>query len=118
MLMLRGELYLGVAPEPDPRRQRVYLLVSRQALMDSKYSSVVCIPVYSTRSGAPTEVHIGPEQGLKVASALRCDEMTSVQKRDLKRLIARLSTDKMREVNRAMAIALAIDPEDVAEDGE
>jgi mRNA interferase MazF len=109
----RGEIYLGVAPEPDPRRRRVYVIVSRPELVQSRYSSVVCVPVYSTRSGLPTEVNVGPEHGLKVESALRCDELTSVQRAELVSFVGSLPPPKMIEVNRAMAIAFAISAADL-----
>jgi mRNA interferase MazF len=111
--MERGELHLAVAPEPDPRRQRVYLVVSRPELIASRYSSVICVPVYSARTGVATEVHLGPEHGLNVESALRCDEVTSVQRRDLVRYLGLLPAAKMAEVNRALAMALAIDRDDL-----
>lgn len=111
--MKRGDLYLAIAPEPDPRRQRVYLIVSRPELVASRYSTVACVPVYSSRAGLPTEVHIGPEHGLKVECALRCDEVTSVPRRLLVRFVASLPADKMEEVGRALAVALAIEGDDV-----
>ena len=111
--MNRGDLYLGTPPGDDPRRQRVYLIVSREQLLASRYSKVICAPVYSQRGGLATEVNIGVEEGLKVASAVRCDELTSVSRDSLRRLVGSLPSEKMREVARAMAIALDILPEDI-----
>ncbi len=111
--MNRGELHLGASPDGDPRRQRVYLIVSREQLLASRYSRIICAPVYSQRGGLPTEVNIGVEEGLKVASAVRCDELTSVSRDSLRRFIGRLPPEKMREVARAMAVALDIMPEDI-----
>jgi len=109
--MERGDLYLAVASEPDPRRRRVFLIVSRPELVASRYSTVVCVPVYSTRGGLPTEVSLGPEHGLKVECALRCDEVTSVPRRSLARFVAALPPAKVLEVNRALAVALGIERE-------
>ena len=47
--MKRGELYLvEKATKNDTKKQRVYVVVSRQALIDSVYSTIICAPVYTT----------------------------------------------------------------------
>ncbi len=111
--MQRGELYVAGNIAADPRRERVVLLVSRQRFLDSSYSKVVCIPIYSRRGGLETEVELGPDEGLKHDSAARCDEVLSLLKRDLRRRIGQLSDEKLRAVNRAVAIALDVRPEDI-----
>jgi len=41
--MTRGEIYLIKKPgKTDPRRQRAFVVVSRQILIDSNYGTVVC----------------------------------------------------------------------------
>ena len=45
--MTRGELYRVRHPSSrDPKRARVFVVVSRQALMESRFSTVICAPVY------------------------------------------------------------------------
>jgi len=109
----RGELFIAGNITADPRRERVVLIVSRQRFVASSYSKVACVPIYSRRGGLDTEVDLGPEEGLKHDSAARCDEVLSVLKRDLRRRIGTLSEEKLRLVNRALAIALDIQPEDI-----
>lgn len=111
--MERGDLFIATPPPGDPRRQRIYLVVSRAEFVTSKYSTVVCVPVYSGRSGLPTEVLLGPQHGLKVDSALRCDELTSVRRETLRTYVGHLSGAKMSEVGRAMVVALGIEQEDL-----
>lgn len=111
--MERGELYLGAPPDGDPRRQRVYLIVSREEILASRYSTVICAPIYSQRGGLATEVNVGEAEGLKVPSAARCDELTSVPRQLLRRYIGRIDPAKGRELARAMARALDINPEDI-----
>jgi mRNA interferase MazF len=106
--MERGDIYLGVPPDDDPRRQRVYVIVSRAELIASRYSTVICAPVYSNRTGVPTEVSLGPEHGLKNDSAMRCDELTSVRKSRLVRFVGHIPTAKIQEVDQALVTALAI----------
>ena len=73
----------------------------------------MCVPVYTTSGGLATEVRVGPEEGLKHVSALRCDEVTSLNKGQLKAYVGALSPGKLGAVVRALAIALDIRPEDI-----
>ena len=107
--MIRGDLYLVRKPgSTDPRRRRVFVVVSRQVLIDSRYSTVICAPVYSTRSGLSTQVGIGAETGLKHESAIHCDELVSIPKTRLKGFLGSLSPAKMDELDRALAIAVGL----------
>ena len=107
----RGEFYLLKNPPlRDPKDQRVYLLVSRQAFIETSYSSVIAIPVYSVGNGVRTEVAVGPELGLMHQSVLRCDELTSIEKTRLTDFVGRMPDDRMAEVNSAMLLALSILP--------
>jgi mRNA interferase MazF len=75
----RGDLYLVKKPgSRDPRKQRVFVIVSRQALIDSRFSSVICAPVYSRHDGLSTQVSVGLEEGLKKESSIHCDELVSL----------------------------------------
>ncbi|MGH9509600.1 MAG: type II toxin-antitoxin system PemK/MazF family toxin [Terriglobales bacterium] len=105
--MTRGELYLVRKPgSRDPKRQRVFVIVSRQALVDSKFSTVVCAPLYSRHDGLSTQVQIGPEQGAKHQSCIHCDELVSLPKAMLTHYIGRLDEKKVEELNRALMAAL------------
>ncbi len=111
--MRRGEIYRVTALGGDPRRTRVYLVVSRRAFLEAAYSTVLSVPVYSRGQGLATEVPIGPDHGLKQTSFLRCDEVTSVPRSRMRDFIGLLPEAKMREVSRSLAIALGIEPEDI-----
>jgi len=51
----RGDLYRVRHPGGgDPKRSRVFVVVRRQALVDSRFSTVICAPVYSRRDGLAT----------------------------------------------------------------
>ncbi|HEY6928835.1 MAG TPA: type II toxin-antitoxin system PemK/MazF family toxin, partial [Thermoanaerobaculia bacterium] len=78
--MKRGELYRVRHPRGDTKRSRVFVIVSRAALIDSAFSTVTCAPVYSVRHGLSTQVPVGTEEGLKHDSAIHCDELVSVPK--------------------------------------
>lgn len=107
--MRRGELYRVRKPgSSDPRKRRVFVVVSRQVLIDSRYSTVICAPVYSARSGLSTQVEVGPESGLKHDSAIHCDELVSLGKSRLTEFVGSLSRAKSHALDRALAIALGL----------
>jgi len=106
----RGDLfrvYRGL--KYDPKDFRVFLIVSRQLLIDSNFSTVICAPVYSRYDGFPTQIEIGISEGLKHDSAIYCDELVSLKKSSLTDYIGSISEAKLDEVNMAIRIALATD---------
>lgn len=108
--MRRGDLYLVRKPgQTDPRKQRVFVVVSRQVLIDSKFSTAICAPVYSRHDGLSTQVSVGIEEGLKHESSVHCDELVSLPKSMLSRFVSRLTGSKMQALNRALATALELD---------
>lgn len=104
--MKRGELYRVRHPSGDPKRSRVFVVVSRQAVIDSRFSSVICAPIYSARHGLSSQVPVGIDDGLKHDSAIHCDELVSLSKTTLTDYIGTLSDDQVAELNRALAVAL------------
>ena len=107
--MKRGDLYRVVKPSArDPKRFRVFV-VSRQVLVDSKFSTAICSPVYSARHGLSTHVPVGPEEGLRHDSSIHCDELVSLPKSLLTKLIGDLAPPRLVELDRALIAALAID---------
>ena len=93
----------------DPRKQRVFVVVSRQALIDSRFSSVICAPVYSQYDGLSTQVPVGPEAGLKKESSIHCDELVSLQKSVLTNYLGSLRMDALQALKEALTVALALD---------
>ena len=108
--MRRGELYLvRKRGSPDPRKQRVFVVVSRQLLIDSQFSTVICAPVYSRHDGLSTQVRIGVAEGLKKDSSIHCDELVSLPKSALTHYVGSLKPDAIGQLNRALAIGLGLD---------
>jgi len=108
--MKRGELYrVSSGSKTDTKKQRVYVIVSRQELIDSAYSTLICAPVYTNYEGLSTQVPVGIEEGLKHPSAIRCDELISILKSRLTDYAGALSEEKLLELRRALSIALEID---------
>lgn len=109
--MRRGDFFRVRKPgRRDPKRSRVFLVVSRQVLIDSKFSTVVCAPIYSARHGLSTQIPVGPDEGLRHESSAHCDELVSLPKTSLTDFVGHLSPARLAELDRALAAALAIDP--------
>jgi mRNA interferase MazF len=105
----RGELYRVANPSAkDPKKSRVFVIVSRQVLIDSRFSTVTCAPIYSTHDALSTQVLIGIDEGLKHDSSIHCDELVSLPKSALTNFIGSLSPQKIEELNRALSMALDI----------
>ena len=107
--MRRGELYRVAKPSPrDPKKFRVFVVVSRQVLINSRFSTVVCAPVYSTYDGLASQVPVGIDEGLKHDSSIHCDELVSLPKSLLTNYVGMLSPQKIRAVNTALRVALEL----------
>lgn len=108
--MNRGDLYRIYKPNArDPKRFRVFVIVSRQVTVDSSFSTVICAPIYTNCSGLETQVEVDVEEGMKHHSCICCDELVSFPKSMLTDFIGQLSKQKLRELNRALKIALAVE---------
>jgi mRNA interferase MazF len=105
--MKRGELYRVRRPAGDVKPARTFVVVSRQALIDSKYSTVICAPVFSEHLGLPTQVAVGSHEGLKHASAIHCDGLMSLDKSRLTDFVGTLGPTKLDELTLALQLALA-----------
>jgi mRNA interferase MazF len=104
--MRRGELYRVFKPGGDPKQYRTFAIVSRQALIDSRFSSVVCAPVFSNGEGLSTQIEIGPDEGLKHTSWIMCDNLVSIRKSELTNYVGSLPKSKLAELGGALKIAL------------
>jgi mRNA interferase MazF len=93
----------------DPKNYRVFAVVSRQELIDSGFSSVVCAPVYTNFEGRLTQLAVGIDEGLKHESAVMCDALLSIPKSLLTNYVGRLSPQKLRALNRCLIAALELE---------
>jgi len=105
----RGELYRVRHPSGDTKRSRVVVVVSRPAHLASRFSTAICAPVYSQRGGLSSEVAVGPAEGLKHASAILCDVLTSFPRGQLSDYVGTLGPVKLAALRKALRIALDIE---------
>ncbi len=108
--MKRGDLFRVYKPSgEDPKKFRVFVIISRQILIESRFSTLICAPIYSRFDGLSTQVFVGTEEGLKQESAIHCDELVSIPKSRLSHFIGSLKEDKLVELDAALKIALALE---------
>ena len=96
------------ASRTDPKRSRVFVIVSRQVLIESSYSTVICAPIYSSYDGLSTQVLVGTSEGLKYESSVHCDELVSIPKAALTDFVGRVGDSKLTLLDQAVAIAVGI----------
>ena len=99
----RGDVWFYVFKKPDKRRP--VLVLSRQDVI-GLLQTVTIAPITSTIHGAPSEVLVGAEEGLKHESAVNLDHVQTVAQSGLKTYVGHLSDAKLREVCKALGIAL------------
>lgn len=98
----RGEIWLYAFKPPDKRRP--VLVLTRQEVI-GLLSTVMVAPITSAIRGAPSEVLVGVEEGLKAPSAVNLDHVQTVEQRQLLHYLGSLSRERMTAVCRALAIA-------------
>ncbi len=110
--MRRGELYRVRRPSSrDPKKFRVFVIVSRQILIDSQFSTVICAPIYTTYNGLSTQVAVGIDEGLKHDSSIHCDGLISLPKYVLTDYVGKLPSEKLHLLERSLKIALQLNDE-------
>lgn len=107
--MKRGELYRVHEPADDPRESRVFVVVSRQELINSRFSTVVCAPVFTRGEGLHTQVALGIDEGLKHPSWVFCDNLVGIRKNKLQNFIGSLTPSKLAELNLSLMLALGLE---------
>ena len=80
----------------------------REALIDSRFSTIICAPVYSTRHGLATQVDVGLNEGLRHDSSVHCDELVSLRKSQLTQFVGTFDTTKLKCLDDALMVALGL----------
>jgi mRNA interferase MazF len=104
--MKRGEVRWYEFQPPDKRRP--VLILTRDSVLPHLHD-VTIAPITSTIRGIASEVKLGVADGMPHECAANFHHLQTVSKRKIGRLIATLSTEKMREVGPALCFALGVD---------
>ena len=102
----RGEIWQFSFPRPNKRRP--VLILTRQEVI-GHLQSVTVAPLTTTIRGIPSEVVIGPESGLKTASAINLDNLVTVPKAGLRSFVGSVSSTVLNELRVALLFALGFD---------
>lgn len=103
--MRRGELWWAELPVPAGRRP--VILLSRNEAYDVR-ALVTIAPITTRARGIPTEVPLGPADGLPKICVVNLDTITTIPKASLGRLIGPLAPEKRAAVERALRFALGL----------
>jgi len=98
----RGEIWLYSFGTPDKRRP--VLVLSRQKAIGLLHTVLVA-PITSSAHGAPSEVAVGIEEGLKHESVVNLDQVQTVEQQKLHHFVGTVGPGKMAVVCRALMIA-------------
>ena len=98
----RGEIWSYRFKLPDKRRP--VLVLTRSEVIPLLHTVMVA-PVTSTRRGAPSEVNVGVDEGLKHDAAINLDHVQTVEQQRLVGFVGTLSAEKMQHVCRALGVA-------------
>ena len=104
--MKRGDIYRVDFPAPVGRRPVV--LVSRNESYSVR-SRCIVVPLSRTVRGIPTEVRVGPADGLPKAGVANADEIVTIPRALLRKRITALADTRLHELDRALSFALGID---------
>ena len=84
------------------------LILTRSAAI-AYLSRVTVAPITSTIRGVPSEVALGPNDGMRQPCAANLHNVVTVGRDRLGRVVARLNARRMKEVCTALAFALGCD---------
>ena len=103
--MRRGEIWWAQLAGPAARRP--VLLLTRNAAYAVR-TSVTVAPLTTTIRDIPVEVRLGPQQGLPRECVVNLDEIQTIRKDRLMRLLTTLSPEVVVQVDQAIEFALGL----------
>jgi mRNA interferase MazF len=103
--MRRGEIWWAQLAGPAGRRP--VLLLTRNAAYAVR-TSVTVAPLTTTIRGIPVEVPLGSQQGLPRECVANLDDIQTIRKERLIRLLTTLSPEVMVQVDQALRFALGL----------
>ena len=104
--MRRGEIWWAEL-KPPAGRHPVLLLSRNEAYAVRELVTVA--PVTTRMRHIPSEVPLGPEDGLPKPCVVNLDTITTIAKRSLQERLVLLSPEKLRAVEAALHFALGLE---------
>ena len=103
--MRRGKVWWADLPAPAGRRA-VVLLSRNEAYTVRELVTVA--PITTRVRRIPTEVPLGPAEGMPKACVVNLDTLTTIPRRTLTQAIGPLPPEKLAAVERALMFALGL----------
>ena len=103
--MRRGKVWWADLPAPAGRRA-VVLLSRNEAYTVRELVTVA--PITTRARRIPTEVPLGPAEGMPKACVVNLDTLTTIPRRTLTQAIGALPPEKLAAVERALMFALGL----------
>ncbi len=104
--MIQGDVCYHTFKSPD-KRHPVLILTRSSAVADLTWITIA--PITTTMRNLPTEVWLDEDDGVNKECAVNLDNIQTVQKEKLGKVIAHLSDERMREVFEAIRFAFGFD---------
>jgi mRNA interferase MazF len=101
----RGEIWW--AELPPPVGSRPVVILTRDAVLHSIGSIVVALVTRTVRD-LPTEVELGRRQGVSTRCVANFDNLLTVPRDRLKRLMGACDGEKVAQINTAIKVALDV----------
>ncbi len=102
--MIQGDICYHTFKSPDKRRP-VLILTRSSAVSDLTWITIA--PITTTLRQLPTEVWLDEDDGMRAACAISLDNIQTVQKEKLGKIITHLSNERMNEVFEAIMFAFS-----------
>ena len=99
----RAQIRLALLAPPDKRRP--VLVLTRASILPYVNFATVA-PITSSIRAIPSEVRLTEKDGMKSPCVVLLDQVQTIRKEALGKLVARLSDEKMAEVRAAILFAL------------
>ena len=101
-VITQGDIWLGALPHEKPRP---YLVLTRQRAIDG-LAAIVVAPVTTTRRGLPSEVGLGPADGLRRECVANFDNLGTLRKSYLTHHMGHVAPGRWHEVCAALRAAI------------
>src|SRR3989338_2187881 len=104
--MKRGEVRWYLFSRPD--KKRPVLILTRSSALEF-LGEVTVAPITSTIRDIPTEVFLGPQDGMKGDCAINLDHLQTVSRGRIGSLITTLPLEKWKEIEKGLLFALGFE---------
>lgn len=104
--MIRGDICYHTFKSPDKRRP-VLVLTRSSAIPELAWVTIA--PITTTTRNLPTEVWLDEDDGLNQLCAVNLDNIQTVQKEKLGKVLTHLSDERMLEIFEAIRFAFGFE---------